>query len=200
LVAAKAIPPNLLIVEDRSCSMQQVVAGQPKWTSAVQAIQKVTTDYAGQIRFGLEMFPDSTASNITKCTQVSIQVPVTPGTEPKIQTIIQNALTPGDQNYPDHPCGTPIDVAMVSAETEPAFNDTTRKSYVVLITDGKQNPGCGGTGANPTTVNAITTLSSRGVHTFVIGFGSAADPISLNEFATAGGEPNPNGGANRFYL
>ena len=51
-----AIPPNLLVVLDRSCSMTDKVVGTTtKWMLAVAAINKMTTDFNGKIRFGLRL-------------------------------------------------------------------------------------------------------------------------------------------------
>jgi hypothetical protein len=55
-----AVPPNLLLVLDRSCSMTQPAGpGATKWQAAVAAINTLTTTYNGKIRFGLSMFPDT---------------------------------------------------------------------------------------------------------------------------------------------
>jgi hypothetical protein len=180
------VPPNLLVVLDRSCTMQQLVAGTPKWTIAAQAIDELTSDYLGQIRFGLTLFPDHGGQD---CQQGAIPIPVGPGNEAAIQSLLDASTAPADPNYPDGPCVTNIDTAMQQAAGEPAFNDPDRSSYVLLVTDGKQQ-SCSAAGGDTGTMQIISTLLQiRNVPTFVLGFGSAVDPAQLNAFAQAGGVP-----------
>jgi hypothetical protein len=187
----EAIPPNMLLVLDRSCSMPDVIVGTTtKWDIAVAAINKMTTDYKDKIRFGLTLFPDLVTP---ACAQDVIPIPVAPGNEPAIQDLLTKALVMGDAYYPDGPCQTNIQTGMQQATTEVAFNDTDRDSYAVLITDGKET--CG-TDAN--TTNIIGNLfQTRGIPTFVIGFGAGIDPAQMNKFADAGGVPAA--GTNRYY-
>jgi hypothetical protein len=192
---ATPIVPNMLIVLDRSCSMRTQVAGTPKWTLAVNAIKAMTTKFNGQIRFGLTMFPDTTGQ---QCTQDAIPIPVGPGKEAPISALLTSALATNDPNYPDGPCVTNIDTAMQQAATEPAFNDTTRSSFVLLLSDGAQ-AGCNAAGGDNGTLQIITNLfQQRKVATFVVGFGGAVDAQQLDAFAVAGGVPSSDPSA-KFY-
>ncbi len=184
---SEAIPPNLLIVLDRSCSMRRDVAGVPKWTSAVAAINQILTDFEGVANFGLNMFPDDEGN---RCLQETEQINVAPGHETMIRTRLTNALRTDNRWYPNGPCVTNIDTAMTQAEADPAIDDDSRASYVLLITDGAQSGTCGGreTG-DPITEAAITRLLSRGAKTFVVGFGGAVREDSLTLFSAAGGAP-----------
>jgi len=188
------IPPNMLLVLDRSCSMRNQVAGVSKWQAAVTAIDLLTTNFAGDIRWGLALFPDTVTPN---CGQGAIAVPVGPGNETSIQGLLDAALQTTDPNYPDGPCVTNIDTAMQQAAGEPAFDDPTRASYVMLITDGMQ-AGCSLAGGDAGTTQIITDLhGQRGVDTFVVGFGGGVDGAQLDIFAVAGGQPLP--GSPRYY-
>lgn len=183
-------PPNLLIVLDRSCSMQPTIGNKTKWEIAVEALNKLTTDFKDEIRFGLTLFPDIVTP---PCEQDAIPIPVGPGNEPAIQALLNGSLSVNDPYYPDLPCVTNIDTAMAQAATEPALNDTDRPSYVLLLTDGKQ-AGCPPNGdlalADAATTQTITDLyQNRDVPTFVIGFDTGADQAQLNTFAAAGGVP-----------
>jgi hypothetical protein len=190
------IPANVLLVLDRSCSMTDPVAkkGPMKWTVAVNAIHALTQAFAGRIRFGLTLFPDESGDN---CTEGAIPVPVGDGNEPKIQSLLQGALDSKSPLYPNGPCVTPIDTAALQASTEPAFDDKTRQSFVVLITDGEQ-AGCTAGGGNMGTEKTLGGLAKRGVRTFVIGFGGAVDVTSLDAFAEAGAEVNA-AGPHKFF-
>lgn len=187
-VKADPVAPNLLIVLDRSCSMTAGLGGGVnKWQAAVAAINTMTTQFAGKIRFGLTLFPDLVTPN---CQQAEIPIPVGPDNETAIQTLLTNALAGNDPYFPDGPCVTNIDTAMLQATTEPAFGDTDRESYALLITDGKQSSGCSASGGDNGTEMIIQQLHEmQGVPTFVLGFGKEIDPAQMNEFAELGGVP-----------
>ena len=181
------VPPNLLIVLDRSCSMTgSVGGGVTKWEAAVAALNTLTTTYAGQIRFGLTMFPDTVAPS---CAQDVIPIPLAPGNELAIQTLLNAALVNNDPNFPNGPCVTNIDTAIEQAAAAPELQDPTRDSYVALITDGNQ-AGCNQAGGDMGTLQIVTDLFAEGIPTFVVGFGAGIDPTQLNLFAIAGGVPN----------
>lgn len=191
-------PPNLLVVLDRSCSMTSNVGTQTKWQIAVAALNKLTTDFQSKIRFGITLFPDTVTPD---CQQDMIPIPVGDGNEPAMQTLLTNALAPADAYFPDGPCVTNIDTAMQQAATEPAFNDTVRDSYAILLTDGKQ-ANCNEANGDNVTLMVLADLLNRGVKTFVIGFDVGSDPGQLNAFATAGGVPTNDTSCNppcQFY-
>ncbi|MCS6911675.1 MAG: vWA domain-containing protein [Myxococcales bacterium] len=185
---AEAVPPNLLVVLDRSCSMRDRVGNRSKWEIAVAAIQTLTTQFRNRIRFGLTLFPDRMGNS---CTQESFPVPVGPGKEMQIQSLLAAALNTNDPNYPNGPCVTNIDTAMDQASREPAFMDASRQSFTLLVTDGMQ-AGCNAAGGDAGTTSIINNLRNRRVRTFVVGFGGGVDAAQLNAFAMAGG-------TNMFY-
>ena len=185
VAAAEVIPPNMLIVLDRSCSMRNTVAGKSKWEIAVAALKTLTTSYKDKIRFGLTLFPDKEGDS---CTQANkIPIPVGVGKEAGIQSMLTMALDSKDALYPSGPCVTNIDTAMDQARGEPAFSDASRQGFALLVTDGAQ-AGCNQAGGDNGTAMIINDLRmKKGVRTFVIGFGGAVDEKSLNDFAMAGG-------------
>ncbi|MBW2452963.1 MAG: VWA domain-containing protein [Deltaproteobacteria bacterium] len=188
-VTIDPVPPNLMIVLDRSCSMRRdlnnnlVPQGPNKWTFSVDAINQMTVAFQTKIRFGLILFPDTSGGN---CGQDQPAVPVGPNNEATIQSLLTAALNQNDPNFPDGPCVTNIDTAMQQASQEPAFLDTTRDSYALLITDGKQ-AGCSAAGGDAGTTQIITDMDAANVSTFVVGFGGAVDPAQLDIWAQAGG-------------
>jgi len=193
-VTIEPVPPNMLIALDRSCSMRNNAGGVPKWTSAVTAINQLTTNFAGDIRWGLTLFPDTATPN---CEQATIPIPVAPGNETAIQTLLTSSLMTSDPNYPDGPCVTNIDTAMQQAATAPALDDPTRKSFVMLITDGMQ-AGCSAAGGDNGTEMIISDLNTmRDVKTFVVGFGGATDAAQMDMFAVNGGTALPQ--SPRYY-
>jgi hypothetical protein len=195
---ATPVAPNLLIVLDRSCSMTSLVGGVSKWKIAVDALVGLTTTYAQKVRFGMTLFPDLTAPD---CKQGAIPIPVAPGADQAIQTLLEASLKKADPYFPDGPCVTNIDTAVQQAATEPALGDASRESFLLLLTDGKQ-AGCSAGGGDKGTVATLSALhDQQKVGTFVVGFGAGADPTSLNAFATAGGEPkqDPNDPTHQYY-
>ena len=194
----EAVAPNMFISLDRSCSMTGTGGGgKTKWQIAVEAINKMLTDFNGKVRWGLGLFPDTVGAS---CTQGAAQFPVADANEAKIQSLLNASLKKADPFYPDGPCVTNIDTAMKQASQEPSFADTTRKSYVLLITDGAQAV-CPNNQGDPLTIQIITQLAANGINTFVIGFGSGVKAASLNKFADAGGVPNndPNNPSLHYY-
>jgi MYXO-CTERM domain-containing protein len=178
---------NLMIVLDRSCSMDNVPAGETrtKWEIAVDALATLTTDYQGELRFGLIMFPDQTGES---CAQDGeIYVPVGPDQEAAVM-----AAVGGTQ--PTGPCVTNIDTAMAQVFDDPVYDPApvdppVRRSFVLLLTDGKQSSACGGEDRDPVTEQTIADLYAAGYPTYVVGFGDGVRPASLATFATAGGVP-----------
>jgi len=183
---ANLVAPSLLVVLDRSCSMKDLVGGKKKFEIAVAALKALTTKYAGKIRFGLTLFPDITGD---KCLQDAIPIPVAAATEAKLQQLLTAALNPADPYYPDGPCVTNIDTALVQAATEPSLKDVSRARFVLLITDGKQ-ASCSAGGGDAGSLKVIQQLKPQQVSTFVVGFGSEVDGAQLNLFADAGGMPS----------
>jgi hypothetical protein len=180
---ATRVPPNLLIVLDRSCSM-----GPAKWQAAVDAIKGVTTKYKGSIRFGMTLFPDLEEPN---CAQGAIPVPIADGAETRIQTMLTNALNENHRYNPTKgPCVTNIDTAMTQAQGAPELKDAARANYVLLVTDGSQSKSCDPDPKNPAdarTEKTIAAMRTAGIKTFVVGFSVGTDAAQLDKFAVAGG-------------
>ncbi len=187
MATIEPVPPNVLLVLDRSCSMTgNAGGGVTKWEAAVAAIVSMSTTYQDQIRFGLTLFPDTVQPN---CAQDAIAVSPGPGNEPAIQTLLTNALMNADPNFPDGPCVTNIDTAMEQASLCPELMDPTRDNFAVLLTDGNQ-AGCNLAGGDAGTEMILANMLTAGIPTFVIGFGSGIDPVQMDVFANLGGVPN----------
>jgi hypothetical protein len=194
-VASSPVVPNFLVVEDRSCSMTGMVGAKTKWEIAVAALDKMTKDLDGKVRFGLELFPDQTGD---QCTQDKIAVPIGDTGGAAMRTILDGSLKPSDPLYPQQgPCVTNIDTAMITAAADPGLADPAHAGSALLITDGAQAK-CSAGGGNAGTVKAITDLASRGVGTFVVGFGGEVNSTALDSFAAAGGRVNA-AGPHKYY-
>lgn len=174
---------NLMIVLDKSRSMDQSVAGVKKWAAATSAVNQMTSTNSS-IHFGLEMF-----SANQECSAGSIVVPIGANTAAAIQSALP-ASADGSK--------TQIAGGITVGGTDTALADLTRSNGIVLITDGMQN--CNGTtfvgeqGNIDDPVAAVQTLFARNpsVRTWVVGFGSVGgsdgvDPVKLTDMAVKGG-------------
>jgi hypothetical protein len=193
----ETVAPNLLLVVDRSCSMRTVPTGatESKWAMAVHGINSVITAYDGSFRWGLTLFPDVTGQS---CSQETFAFPIADGNGAGIQTLLTNALQATDTLYPDGPCVTNIDSGLQQAASDPALLDPHRKSFVMLVTDGAQSSTCSLAGGDAGSEAIVKDLhDTKGVDTFVLGFGGSVDSAQLTKLANAGGAALP--GTTKYY-
>ncbi|MBM4360356.1 MAG: hypothetical protein FJ096_19795 [Deltaproteobacteria bacterium] len=190
-VKIQPVQPNLLIVLDRSCSMQSPAGGSSRWTVAVSALLNLMTIHKGKFRFGFTAFPDLDQDG---CTQTPLPFPPAPDQENTIGGLLFNSLNFIDPVFPKGPaCVTNIDTAVLQAKNEPKLYDPDRDNYVMLVTDGAQSPVCNAAGGDTGSLQMITEMLAAKIKTFVIGFGGQGIDIdALNSFANAGGTPVMN--------
>lgn len=186
-IAAQAVPSNLLVVLDRSCSMTaKLASGKTKWEAAVAALSAMTKTYAKKIRFGLTLFPDKTGEACVQ--EPTVLIPIGDGNETKITSLLTASLSKSDMYFPSSPCVTNIDTGVLQAAKDPGLADKAHEAFTLLITDGEQSSGCMAGGGADGATKAIADLKAKNVPTFVVGFGSGVNPTQLDAFATAGGE------------
>ncbi len=203
--AATLVKPNMLVLLDRSGSMNECVSGDvpSKWDEALGAIQRVIGDHSDTIRFGLSTYPHMCSSTnacsgtcdsgyctnscnrSNNCQAGEVDVAVGDGSG----TAIESSLS---GNFPGGytPTGktlrtigaTPADYGL------PAPGDTVqRANYILLVTDGE--PNCDGTNASYKVNSAIATLGALAnpIETYVVGFGFSTVSTNLNCNAVYGG-------------
>ena len=98
------------------------------------------------------------------------------------------------------PTESAINAAVAYMKT---VNDTNPK-YLLLATDGLPNCKPGDRTVNdddsPGATTAVTNAAAAGLNTFVVGIGNTMGEMTLNGFATAGGEPQTGSAdGNSFY-
>ena len=173
--------PQVLIVLDKSSSMNGLVpSGVTKWEAAQQAVVEMTRGFADVIDFGLMVFPDP-----NQCSPGSVVVDCGADTS----TDIQDALGDPPPEFGNY---TPMAQSIEAAGAHDQLADPSRRSYVLLITDGWQwcDPYDPATRFLP--VDAVASLhDDRGLVTYVVGFGDSVDVGTLNRAAAAGGTPIP---------
>ncbi len=185
-------PPDLLVVLDRSGSMQSPPQQfppifTPKWTIMRNGLNSVAAAKDQAIKFGLLEFP----SDDNCAADASVEVPIALGASGAIATYFSNRSPNGN---------TPAHIGLGSALAH--FNSlpvNPAGRYVLFATDGL--PNCMGgdpdVASNAATVSAVTALASAGIPTYVLGFGTFADPTILNDAAVAGLKPKP--GSTKYY-
>jgi hypothetical protein len=173
------VPANVLIVLDRSGSMNQSLGGGTKWSVALDAIETFLDEFGTQARFGLMLYPgfNLSCSEGMQCSTGTIVVDPAPMTVAMIEEALDDAQT----------CsfGTPTAETLESLVGYPGLQDPTRANHVLLITDGES------TCEDPVPIVTELRNQTPEVKTFVLGFGGGVDPDELEAMAQAGGTALP---------
>ncbi|MBC8068079.1 MAG: hypothetical protein IAG13_07085 [Deltaproteobacteria bacterium] len=193
----EAVPPNVMILLDRSGSMDGDVpkSDDNRWEVAVEVIQTVTTAFDADIRFGLATYSSCEGGG---CSPGSIVVPLLPDNAANIQSFL--ATTKGEGS----PDGMAVDgdglvrylcdsgdpetstgVSLADLVGETTLLDPERQNAVLLITDGGESSECTDDVDGPGGA-AMLLAQAPSVLTFAVGMGDASQP-QLDEIATAGG-------------
>lgn len=177
-------PPSVLLVLDKSSSMNYSDSnGQPKWTSARQAIQNVTCNFDDAINFGLMIFPYP-----DRCNPGQVVVDIGNNN----CTSIVNGLgdpPPTGGNY------TPIYQTLDNVLNYPPMLDQTKRRILILITDGWQwCDNCRDQYCSEVrfeALNSAANLRAQGITIYAVGFGNSVDPVLLNRLAYESGTYRP---------
>lgn len=173
------LPPDLVVVLDRSSSMGQPVTPggfDQKWNTIVEALGDVAETYQNRVEFGLMLVPGEDR----ECDAGTMNIMPTPNSGKNFYNYLLDT-TPGGAS----PMAASIDAARSYFNSAPV-NPYGR--YVLLTTDGV--PTCAPLGENAVdyTVDAIADLRNMGIKTFVLGYAtSSEDYDGLDEMAAAGG-------------
>ena len=191
------VPPNVMILLDRSGSMNGEVPGSSdnRWEVAVSVVDTVTSAFDQSIRFGLATYSSCLPGG---CSPGAIVVPMLPLNAANIQTFLGNTAgvgsvsgqLPGLDGRIHYLCesGNPetsTGVSLADLVGEPSLQDPERNNAILLITDGGESGECtdnvnGPGGAAALYGQAVPVL------TFAVGFGDAVSE-QLEEIAIAGG-------------
>jgi hypothetical protein len=176
------IPPNVMLVLDRSGSMGNSIDGvsaTKKWDDLKAALNQLVTNYDTLVRFGVSLY-----SSDNDCA---------PG---KVDSAPadKNGMTVLAKVTAASPSGnTPTAGTLAAVLASGAVADATRDNVVVLATDGI--PNCTDTDVE----GKIQALYAAKVKTYVIGVGTgtASDPGLLNAWAVAG--HTDRAGTTKYY-
>src|SRR6185436_3509542 len=165
------IPPNVMLVLDRSGSMGNSIDGTSatkKWDDLKAALIQLVNGYDALVRFGVALY-----STDNDCAPGMVAAAPANANGTAVLGKV-NAASPGGN--------TPTAGTLAAVLASGAVSDATRDNVVVLATDGL--PNCADTDVE----GKIAALYAAKVKTYVIGVGSgtASDPALLNAWAVAG--------------
>lgn len=207
-------PVDIFVILDRSASMARdsmdldIVppsTNPSKWSQIVPALASVVTQVAGDVSWGLKVFPEDGTQCAQNTLTTKIDVPVAAKNGAAIAAAVMSAQPLGN--------GTPTGAAFDVVTRYLTGQGTDHRKFILFATDGQ--PSCSGTvgtlkfvqGGNVAAVGAATTAitaaAQAGIHTFVVGVATKkADTQTLTDWAIAGLEPraDPNPLATKFYL
>ena len=192
-------PPDILIIQDRSGSMDWSPDGtctrncgaNSRWSQVTAALNQVVTTTDTTVNWGLKFFGSSTTSCAVSAT---VEVPIAPMNGPAIMAAIGRTNT-----------GSPTPTRLgenAGAAYMGTLSDTNPK-YLLLATDGL--PTCDP--SMPNMMNnddsagaeqAVLDAFNLGFKTFVVGIGDTMGAATLNQMAINGGMPQ-TGAATSFY-
>lgn len=191
------LPPDVLIVQDRSLSMAQdangkacTATGCSKWSQVSTAIETVVSSATGaNVNWGLVFFGADSACGVAPNGTAIVDIAPAATSAPAIQAAFMNTQP---QSY------TPTEAAMNSAVTYMQTLTDQNPKFILLATDGLPNCPPGGnttTDDSPGAETAVTNAVAAGFKTFVVGIATASDQMAtttLNTMAINGAEPQPS--------
>ncbi len=210
-VGVMPLPPDILVVQDKSGSMDENDSGatckgscgsKSKWSEVSAALTQVVTNTDTTINWGIKFFSDDGACGASAAPAVTVAA----GNGAAVASAISMTKTGGN---------TPTRDAITSGAAYLATLTDTNPKYLLLATDGLPNcpVGCAGMTSNlpkscTNTDNpsedmaaemAVMAAAQQGFKTFVIGIGNVSTAqATLNQLATNGGVPQ-TGGATSYY-
>jgi hypothetical protein len=202
-VPIAVLPPDIMIVMDRSTSMTADMNGQSctggcginsKWYQVKGVIENVVQSTQSSVNWGLFWLGNEAAQCGVGTAPI---VPITPGAS---YTPIQQAL---EAEAFTGKTGTPTAAVVNNAVTYIQSLTDSNPKYMLVATDGEPNCASGSTGTTDATgaANAAANALRIGIGTFVVGIAttsSATATTALNQMAVAGGYPQ-QGAATQYY-
>jgi hypothetical protein len=202
---ANKLPPDILIVLDRSGSMDNDINDKAcngarsggcgtssKWGLMTPAIKQVVTATDTSVNWGLKFFadPGNTSCSVSNSAAVQIGAMTGGAVTSAIdgQTNAQGGISNGSR--------TPTRLAINGGRTYLSGVKTDNPKYILLATDGL--PNCAAGASDTTTddsagaIQAVKDAAAAGIPTFVVGIataGTGTADTTLSSMAVAGGYP-----------
>ena len=206
--SAKILPPNIMLVMDRSLSMTNDIADKQctgatgnlgncgpnsKWELMVPALSQVITGTDAMVNWGMFYLGNEPA----QCGVAT--APIVPITTLNA-TAVTGALT---ANVFNGATGTPTRRCIQGAATYLMGLTDPNPKFILLATDGQ--PNCATSAASSLNMDdtmgtdqAVKDALAAGIPTFVVGIGNTNAAMSLNQLAIDGGKPL-TGGTTSYY-
>ena len=186
------LQPNMMILLDRSGSMEGDSGGDSRWNVAKGAIQTVTQAFDAEIRFGLATYSSCLPGG---CSAGSVVVPIADNNAVAVNGFLADKIDQGSSNGMGTGGGgirylcdsgdpeTSTGKSLHALTAEASLQDPVRDNTVLLITDGAETSQCvvGGQDA----LSGATALSALGIRTYVVGLNH--NTAVLDQVAMAGG-------------
>jgi hypothetical protein len=195
-------PAELLLVLDRSASMQDAPSGAAasttKWQLVVPAVNQAITETDASISWGMKVFPEGSGSECDAAAVTDhVDVEIGAMNASKVTSAVSTATPEGD--------GTPTAAAIDHALAYLQSSKNKNPKYILLATDGEPSCPKPSDDARTLAVQSVAKAAAIGVHTFVVGVATtkSSATTALSEMAIAGMEPrdeDPNPFATRYYL
>ena len=196
---AAPLPPDILIVQDRSGSMEwnadascmRNCGVDSRWNQVTAALSQVVTTTDTMVNWGLKFFGSSNSCTVT----APPEVPIGPMNGAAIVAAIGRTNTGSP---------TPTRNGVNAAAAYMATLTDTNPKYLLLATDGE--PTCNpdlpasmmNTADSEGAQTAVTNAFNMGFKTFVVGIGDTMGAATLDQMAINGGMPQ-SGAATSFY-
>jgi hypothetical protein len=213
---ATKLPPDILIVLDRSGSMSWGIHGtdgtsctpdgggfgmadcgaNSRWALVTPAIAQVLSETDTEVNWGLKFFPETGGGvGANTCTiGNTATVPIGPGRAAEIQAAIMASTGPSGGVMGGS--GTPTRSAAMGATAYMQTLTDPNPKFILLATDGAPTcPASGGmmaTGADDSAaaIDAVAATKAAGFPTFVVGIATTGTTdTTLSSMAVAGGLP-----------
>jgi hypothetical protein len=206
---ATNVPPDILIVFDRSGSMEEDLTGMAcggagcgatsKWTIATTTMSSFLPTVENAVNWGLKLFatPGSGRNNDVCGVSMTAEVPPAGANSAPITALLASpTVTPNSS--------TPTTLAIRNATNYLKTLTDPNPKFILLVTDGI--PTCGkamcaagvnvGNGStmqcdDANAIAMVKTVHDEGYPTFVLGVGTSGSPGdgTLSQMATNGGYP-----------
>jgi hypothetical protein len=194
----KRLPPDLMLVLDRSSSMSDNarITTNPMatlWSETVGALDEVIKATHMGVNWGLQMFPQPSGCAVAPMPEVAVAVN-------NYDMVMNTSKAAGPAMASGLGGGTPTGAAMDGAVAYLRTLTTNNPKYIVLATDGLPTcPTGAGADAPGVAVTAVGAAAAAGFKTYVIGIAiGVAAQTTLNRLAVAGGVPR-NDPLTQFY-
>ncbi len=188
-VEYKPVIPDVIIVFDRSGSMNDSFGGGTRYTVERDILKPLVTQYQSRIRWGYEQFPKDAGCGTNCCEAGPVLIPPAPNNAAAVNAAIDGAMPLGR---------TPTAGALRNTRNfYSGFMDGIKERYVILSTDGKPNCDINGDRASESAacdeaVSETQALLADGVKTFALGVADDGTLVGcLEQIGAEGGVPQP---------